>query len=97
MVIPPHREGGQAQFIEQPMAVSTQDAQVSRLLDYLQENLAKQHTIDELAAIASMSRRTFTRHFVKATGMTLIEWVVNERLQRTCELLETIDARRENL
>jgi transcriptional regulator GlxA family with amidase domain len=89
MVIPPHREGGQAQFIEQPMAVSTQDAQVNRLLDYLRENLDKSHSIDELAARTSMSRRTFTRHFSKATGLTLVDWLVNERLQRTRELLET--------
>ncbi|WP_207460392.1 helix-turn-helix domain-containing protein [Azospirillum sp. SYSU D00513] len=89
LVIPPHREGGQAQFIEQPMAVSTQDAQVNRLLDHLRENLAHQHTLDELAARTAMSRRTFTRHFSKATGMTLVEWLVNERLQRARELLET--------
>lgn len=89
MVIPPHREGGQAQFIEQPMAVSTQDSQVNRLLDYLREHLGKQHSIDELATRAAMSRRTFTRHFYKATGMTLVEWLVNERLQQTRELLET--------
>lgn len=89
MVIPPHREGGQAQFIEQPMAVSTQDAQINRLLDYLRENLSAQHTLDELAARTLMSRRTFTRHFSKATGMTLVDWLVNERLRRTRELLET--------
>ncbi len=89
MVIPPHREGGQAQFIEQPVAVSTQDAQINRLLDYLRENLALQHTIDDLAARASMSRRTFTRHFGKATGMSFVDWLVNERLRRTRELLET--------
>ena len=89
MVIPPHREGGQAQFIEQPMAVSTADSQVNRLLDYLRENLDKQHSIDELAARAATSRRTFTRHFHKATGMTLVDWLVNERLQQTRELLET--------
>ncbi|NHZ89669.1 helix-turn-helix domain-containing protein [Massilia sp. CCM 8733] len=89
MVIPPHREGGQAQFIEQPMAVSTQDAQVNRLLDYLREHLGASHSIDELAARTSMSRRTFTRHFIKATGMTLVDWLVNERLQRARDLLET--------
>jgi len=89
MVIPPHREGGQAQFIEQPTASSTQDAQINRLLDYLRANLAKQHTVDDLAARTSMSRRTFTRHFSKATSMTLVEWLVNERLQRARELLET--------
>jgi transcriptional regulator GlxA family with amidase domain len=89
MVIPPHREGGQAQFIEQPMAVSTQDAQINRLLDFLRENLDRQHTIDDLSVRAAMSRRTFTRHFGKATGMTLVDWLVNERLRRTRELLET--------
>ncbi|MCL5426550.1 MAG: helix-turn-helix domain-containing protein [Gammaproteobacteria bacterium] len=89
MVVPPHREGGQAQFIEQPVAVSTQDAHINRLLDYLRENLVASHSIDELAARTAMSRRTFTRHFQKATGMTVVEWLVNERLRRGRELLET--------
>lgn len=89
MVIPPHREGGQAQFIEQPVAASTEDSRVNRLLDYLRENLGKQHSIDDLAAMAATSRRTFTRRFHKATGMTLGDWLVNERLQQSRELLET--------
>jgi transcriptional regulator GlxA family with amidase domain len=89
MVIPPHREGGQAQFIEQPVAASTEDAQINRLLDYLRQNLDQPHSIDELAKHTSMSRRTFTRHFQKATSMTVVEWLVNERLQRSRELLET--------
>lgn len=45
--------------------------------------------VDDLAAQTAMSRRTFTRHFSKATSMTLVEWLVNERLQRARELLET--------
>jgi len=89
MVIPPHREGGQAQFIEQPMAASTQDSQINQLLDYLRENLDKQHSIDDLAARSATSRRTFTRHFLRATGMTLVDWLVNERLQQSRDLLET--------
>ncbi|GGB96131.1 AraC family transcriptional regulator [Marinobacterium zhoushanense] len=89
MVIPPHREGGQAQFIEQPVAVSTQDAHISRLLDYMREHLSQLHRIDTLAARAGMSRRTFTRQFHKATGTTLVKWLVNERIQRSRELLET--------
>jgi transcriptional regulator GlxA family with amidase domain len=89
MVIPPHREGGQAQFIEQPVAASTQDAQLNILLDYLRHNLDRTHSIDDLAERIAMSRRTFTRHFSKATGMTLVEWLVNERLHQTRELLET--------
>lgn len=88
MVVPPHREGGQAQFIEQPVAVSTQDAHINRLLDYLRENLTKPHTIDALAERTSMSRRTFTRHFQKATGMSVMEWLVSERLRQGRELLE---------
>nr|WP_015061837.1 helix-turn-helix domain-containing protein [Pseudomonas syringae]AFK89114.1 Transcriptional regulator, AraC family [Pseudomonas syringae] len=89
MVIPPHREGGQAQFIEQPVAASTQDAQLNILLDYLRNNLDQTHSIDDLAKRIAMSRRTFTRHFSKATGMTLGDWLVNERLRLTRELLET--------
>ncbi|KMY02424.1 AraC family transcriptional regulator [Pseudomonas syringae KCTC 12500] len=88
-VIPPHREGGQAQFIEQPVAASTQDAQLNILLDYLRNNLDQTHSIDDLAKRIAMSRRTFTRHFSKATGMTLVDWLVNERLRLTRELLET--------
>ncbi|HAD48255.1 MAG TPA: AraC family transcriptional regulator, partial [Idiomarina sp.] len=57
MVVAPHREGGQAQFIEQPVATSTQDAHINRLLDYLRENVASNHSIDELATRAAMSRR----------------------------------------
>jgi transcriptional regulator GlxA family with amidase domain len=91
MVVPPHREGGQAQFIEQPVAASTEDAQINQLLDYIREHLDTPHSIDDLAKRASMSRRTFTRHFQKATSMTVVEWLVNERLRRSRELLETTD------
>lgn len=89
MVIPPHREGGQAQFIEQPVANSSQDAQINVLLDFLRKNLAQQHSIEILAEKAHMTRRTFTRHFKKATGMTLVEWLNAERIRYSCELLET--------
>ncbi|WP_353162065.1 GlxA family transcriptional regulator [Acinetobacter guillouiae] len=89
MVIPPHREGGQAQFIEQPIANSSQDAQINILLDFLRKNLAQHHCIETLAEQTHMTRRTFTRHFKKATGMTLVEWLNNERIRYSCELLET--------
>lgn len=89
MVVPPHREGGQAQFIEQPVAPSTQDARINPLLDYLREHLNQTHSVDALAQRAAMSRRTFTRHFSKATGMSFKDWLINERLRRTRELLES--------
>lgn len=89
MVIPPYREGGQAQFIERPVPVSTQDARINMLLDYLRNNLNKVHGLDELSHYIMMSRRTFTRQFYKATGMSVGEWLLVERLQRSQELLES--------
>ena len=89
MVIPPHREGGQAQFIEQPVAKSSQDAQINLLLDFLRKNLITQHQIESLAERAHMTRRTFTRHFQKVTRMTLVDWLNTERIKLSCELLET--------
>ncbi|AHG75808.1 AraC family transcriptional regulator [Mannheimia varigena USDA-ARS-USMARC-1296] len=89
IVSAPHREGGQAQFIEQPIAQRTNNQTINELLDYLRENLAQPHSIDELANKLAMSRSTFTRHFRKATGMAVMEWLIETRLQRGRELLES--------
>lgn len=92
MVVPPYREGGQAQFIEHPVPTNTRDETINTLLDYLRRNLDKPHDLDALARFTSMSRRTFTRHFLKATGVTVGEWLNAQRLQRSQELLETTSA-----
>lgn len=92
MVVPPYREGGQAQFIERPVPVSTRDSKMNELMDHLRRNLDKPHDLDSLAGFVSMSRRTLTRHFTRATGMTLGKWLNAERLQRSQELLETTDS-----
>ncbi|WP_044859335.1 GlxA family transcriptional regulator, partial [Enterobacter ludwigii] len=68
MIVPPHREGGQAQFIAQPVPKDTRDGRINSLIDYLQQHIAEPHNLDSLAEVVSMSRRTLTRHFVKATG-----------------------------
>jgi len=91
MVIPPYREGGQAQFIEHAVPETTRDEQINDLIDYLRRNLDKRHDIASLAGSAGMSRRTLTRHFIKATGMTVGDWLSAQRLQRSQELLETTD------
>ncbi|EOC1287893.1 helix-turn-helix domain-containing protein [Cronobacter muytjensii] len=91
MVTPPYREGGQAQFIEHAVPVTTRDSKINALMDYLRRNLNIRHDVDTLASRANMSRRTFTRHFAKATGMSVGEWLSAERLQRSQELLETTD------
>lgn len=89
LVVPPHREGGQAQFIEQPVPASTRDARINQLLDHLRQHLAEPHTLDSLAAHCLMSRRTFTRRFQLATGLSFGDWLLMERLRRSQELLET--------
>ena len=91
LVIPPHREGGQAQFIERPISRSTPNHNINALLAYLNENLTALHSTDSLAERLSMSRSTFTRHFRKATGMSLNQWLIEARLQRARELLESTD------
>lgn len=91
MVVPPYREGGQAQFIERVIPETIRDAQINELIALLRRSLEKRHDIDSLAAAVGMSRRTLTRHFSKATGMTIGEWLSAERLQRSQELLETTD------
>lgn len=89
MVTPPHREGGQAQYIEQAVPQNTNDKRINLLLEFLQQNLAQPLNIDTLAERAAMSRRTLTRHFQKATGMSVGEWIMTERLRRSQCLLES--------
>jgi len=89
MIVPPHREGGQAQFIAQPVPKDTRDARINCLIDYLQQHIAQPHNHDSLAAIVSMSRRTLTRHFTHATGMSVADWLSAERLRRSQILLES--------
>lgn len=89
MVAPPQREGGQAQFIETPIVASTKDKQINRLLDEIRQNLAADYHIDKLAEKLAMSRRTFTRHFQKATGTSFTQWLITERLQTSLLLLES--------
>lgn len=89
MIVPPHREGGQAQFIEQPVPKNTQDERINALIDFLRLHIHEQHNLDSLAQQVMMSRRTLTRHFMKATGSSVAEWLITERLRRSQELLES--------
>ncbi len=89
MIVPPHREGGQAQFIAQPVPETTRDARINNLIDYLQHNISQPLNLDTLAESVAMSRRTLTRHFMKATGMSVASWITAERLRRSQLLLES--------
>lgn len=87
LVIPPHRDGGQAQFVERPVAARERNP-MSALTAYMQLNLAEPMLIADLARRATMSQRSFMRHFKQATGTTPADWLVTARLARAREMLE---------
>ncbi|MCF7528642.1 GlxA family transcriptional regulator [Neisseria lisongii] len=89
MVTAPHREGDQAQFIQQPIIPTTRQQKWQDLLQWLQQHLAEPHNIDDLANRLHLSRRTFTRHFHKLTGTSFTQWLIQQRLQKSLELLES--------
>lgn len=91
MVLAPHRQGGQAQFIQQSLPVSGAGNRLSQVLDGVLATLDQPHSLDDLAARAAMGRRTFTRHFHKITGITVGQWLLNQRLALAQRLLETTD------
>lgn len=91
MVMAPHREGGQAQFV--PTPVSARPARsVGRAMAWAQSELQRPLRVSELAARSAMSERTFLRHFRAASGMTPLAWLQRERVARARELLETSTA-----
>ena len=93
LVIAPHRDGGQAQFLERP--VDSRERSVagrqplSALLDKIRRRLGEQLRIGELARLAAMSERTFMRRFRAVTGLSPADWIIRARVDRARELLET--------
>lgn len=90
LVIAPHRNGGQAQFIERPI----QPRADSRLADVIGELATRLHeplTVAAMAGRAAMSPRNFMRRFQEATGRTPADWLIEARVERARELLEGTD------
>jgi AraC family transcriptional activator FtrA len=87
LVIPPHRDGGQAQFVERPVPTRVASA-LSKVIDGMHRRLAAHQPIAQLAAMAAMSERSFMRHFKEATGMSPADWLISARVDRARELLE---------
>ena len=90
MVCPPHRDGGQAQYIDHPLPGPGNDP-ISELLRWVVDNLEQPLTIEQMADRCSMSQRTFARRFRDATGTTPHRWLIHQRVIRAQELLETTD------
>jgi AraC family transcriptional activator FtrA len=92
LVIPPHRDGGQAQFVQRPVenydAKSGQLRSLSVLLDKIRKRPGEPWRIGQLARLAAMSERTFMRRFRAATGLSPADWVTRARLDAARELLE---------
>jgi transcriptional regulator GlxA family with amidase domain len=90
MVVPPQRDGGQRQYIDQPIPVRCSDGFAPHL-DWILTNLDKPHTVATLAKLANMSARTFARRFVEETGRTPMQWVTDQRVLYARRLLEESD------
>jgi len=91
LVVPPFREGGQAQYIESPMPALDAADPFLGVLSWAQANLGEPITIADLAKRAAMSKRNFARRFLAALGTTPYRWILRQRLQLAQRLLETTD------
>ncbi|WP_210585762.1 GlxA family transcriptional regulator [Streptomyces sp. GESEQ-35] len=90
MVVPPHRDGGQAQYIERPLPRSQCDT-VGEVLVWMEEHLDEEVTVEQLAIRAHMSPRTFARRFQQETGTTPYRWILRQRVLLAQRLLEATD------
>ncbi|ROO83704.1 transcriptional regulator GlxA family with amidase domain [Actinocorallia herbida] len=88
LVVPPHRAGGQAQFVTSPVP-ARDDHPLAELLPWAIERLDHPLTVADLARRAAMSPRNLGRHFRSATGTTPLQWLLTQRIRRAQELLET--------
>ncbi|HXP67497.1 MAG TPA: transcriptional regulator FtrA [Steroidobacteraceae bacterium] len=93
LVIPPHRDGGQAQFLERPVEKLERSSEhrepLAGLLDRILRRIAEPWRNADLARRAAMSERTFMRRFRAATGLSPADWITRARVDRARELLES--------
>lgn len=89
MVMPPHRDGGQRQYVDRPLPVAADT--VAATMTYMVENLDEELTVDELARHAHLSPRTFARRFRAETGATPHHWLTGQRVLAAQRLLEATD------
>jgi AraC family transcriptional regulator, transcriptional activator FtrA len=88
MVVPPHRDGGQAQYVQVPVPHETEDG-LAQVMEWASRRLNSPLAVGRLAAQAGMSARTFARRFVEQTGTTPHRWLTQQRLFAAQRLLET--------
>ena len=91
LVVPPFREGGQAQYIEMPVPEPDDCDLFAETVAWVQAHLDEPVTVEDLARRSAMSRRTFARRFAASTGTTPYQWLLRQRVHRAQQLLETTD------
>src|SRR6478672_8435712 len=90
MVVPPHRSGGQRQYVETPLPAEPCEG-LEDVMEWVAERLDEEHSIPSLARRAAMSERTFARRFTAEVGTTPHRWLTSQRVLRARHLLETTD------
>ena len=91
MVVPPHRPGGQAQYISSPVPEPDETDPVGETISWALTRLDQLLPVDELARHANMSRRNFDRRFREITGATPANWLTHQRVIRAQQLLESTE------
>ena len=92
LVMHAHRQGGQAQFIEQPVPVDYEADRLSGIIEFLRNNLDQPHSVSSVADRARMSNRTLQRRFAAMAGMPIGKWLTLERIGRARDMLTSSDA-----
>ncbi|UOZ10344.1 GlxA family transcriptional regulator [Amycolatopsis sp. WQ 127309] len=90
-VMPLEREGGQAQFIVHDQPPAPRGSALEPVLTWMEENCAKELTLEDVAVYAGMSTRTLNRRFREQTGTTPLQWLLRVRVRRAQHLLEATD------
>lgn len=90
-VVPLEREGGQAQFVTHALPPVPRGSLLEPVLAWIEEHLAHEITLADLAARSGLSERTFSRRFREQTGTTPLQWLLRARVRRAQFLLESTD------
>jgi AraC family transcriptional activator FtrA len=88
MVVPPHRAGGQAQFVHLPVPEHDDATLLGPTLDWIADHLDEALTVERMSAHARTSTRTFARRFRAVTGTTPLRWLLHQRVRHAQRLLE---------
>ncbi|MFE3454142.1 GlxA family transcriptional regulator [Nonomuraea sp. NPDC059194] len=91
LVTPPHRDGGQAQYFAAPVPADGDDERLAEVIAWARTRLSSRLSVEEMAARALMSRRSFARRFKAATGASPHAWLLAQRLNLAEQLLESTD------